>query len=140
MLEIATERLVLRPLEIEHAAAFAAYRAQPDVARYQSWDTTYSPADAALLPDFLVWNGEEVFVIDTTAVATTGSNRVPRARRRFDRHGVHTRPMPRCSIPKPCPHRNPDRTGCPEYALEGVLLPGASTQATVNDHRGKGQR
>lgn len=27
--------------------------------------------------------------------------------------------MPPCKVPKPCLHRNPDRTGCPEYALDG---------------------
>ena len=49
MLEIVTERLVLRPLQVEHAPAFAAYRSDPDIARYQSWDTTYSTADAEAL-------------------------------------------------------------------------------------------
>ena len=49
MLEIATERLVLRPLQMEHVPAFAAYRAHPDVARYQSWDPTYAAADAERL-------------------------------------------------------------------------------------------
>lgn len=44
-----TERLVLRPLALDDAPAFAAYRSDPDVARYQSWDTTYSPADAERL-------------------------------------------------------------------------------------------
>ena len=49
MLEIVTERLVLRPLQFGDAPAFAAYRSDPDVARYQSWDTTYSTADAERL-------------------------------------------------------------------------------------------
>ena len=49
VLEIVTERLVLRPLQLDDAAAFAGYRSDPDVARYQSWDTTYSPADAERL-------------------------------------------------------------------------------------------
>ena len=49
MIEIVTERLVLRPLELGDAEAFAAYRSDPDVARYQSWDTTYSAADAERL-------------------------------------------------------------------------------------------
>src|SRR3954447_7750784 len=49
VLAIVTERLVLRPLQREHVAAFAAYRRHPDVARYQSWDTTYSRADAERL-------------------------------------------------------------------------------------------
>jgi len=46
VLEIVTERLVLRPLQVEDAAAFAAYRSDPEVARYQSWETTYSQDDA----------------------------------------------------------------------------------------------
>ena len=53
---IETERLVLRLLQHEDVPAFAAYRAHPDVARYQSWDTTYSAADGERLvaaqPDF----------------------------------------------------------------------------------------
>jgi RimJ/RimL family protein N-acetyltransferase len=49
MIEIVTERLVLRPLEIGDAKAFAAYRSDPEVARYQSWDTPYSVADAEAL-------------------------------------------------------------------------------------------
>ena len=49
MLDIVTERLVLRPLRLEDVPAFAAYRSDPDVARYQSWDTTYSPADGERL-------------------------------------------------------------------------------------------
>lgn len=49
MLEIVTERLIVRPLEAADAAAFAAYRSHPDVARHQSWDTTYSVADAERL-------------------------------------------------------------------------------------------
>lgn len=46
MIEIATERLVLRPFQVDDVPAFAAYRSDPGVARYQSWDSTYSPADA----------------------------------------------------------------------------------------------
>ncbi|HEY2176930.1 MAG TPA: GNAT family protein [Mycobacteriales bacterium] len=34
---LATERLVLRRFRPDDAAAFAAYRSHPDVARYQSW-------------------------------------------------------------------------------------------------------
>jgi aminoglycoside 6'-N-acetyltransferase len=47
--EIATERLLLRPFEAGDAPAFAAYRSEPDVARYQSWDTGFSVADAERL-------------------------------------------------------------------------------------------
>ena len=43
---IVTERLFLRPFQAEDLAAFAAYRRAPEVARYQSWDTTFSLADA----------------------------------------------------------------------------------------------
>jgi RimJ/RimL family protein N-acetyltransferase len=48
-MEIVTERLELRLLAREHVADFVAYRRDPDVARYQSWDTTYSSADGARL-------------------------------------------------------------------------------------------
>jgi aminoglycoside 6'-N-acetyltransferase len=47
--EIVTSRLVLRLLAPVDAEAFAAYRSHPDVARYQSWDDTYSRADAEAL-------------------------------------------------------------------------------------------
>jgi RimJ/RimL family protein N-acetyltransferase len=43
---IVTERLTLRPFRAEDLPAFVAYRRAPEVARYQSWDTTYSMADA----------------------------------------------------------------------------------------------
>jgi RimJ/RimL family protein N-acetyltransferase len=43
---IVTERLCLRPFQAADLAAFVAYRSAPDVARYQSWDTTFSLADA----------------------------------------------------------------------------------------------
>jgi RimJ/RimL family protein N-acetyltransferase len=43
---IVTERLWLRPFRAEDLPAFVAYRSDPEVARYQSWDTTYSMADA----------------------------------------------------------------------------------------------
>jgi RimJ/RimL family protein N-acetyltransferase len=46
VVEILTERLSLRPFRIEDLAAFVAYRSDPEVARYQSWDSTYSMADA----------------------------------------------------------------------------------------------
>ena len=45
-MEIVTERLRLRPFEVDDLPAFAAYRSDPDVARYQSWDKTFSMADA----------------------------------------------------------------------------------------------
>ena len=44
--EIVTERLRLRPFQVDDLDAFAAYRSDPQIARYQSWDRTYSIADA----------------------------------------------------------------------------------------------
>jgi RimJ/RimL family protein N-acetyltransferase len=49
MPEILTERLRLRPFEAADLPAFVAYRRHPDVARFQSWSTTYSIADAEAL-------------------------------------------------------------------------------------------
>lgn len=46
MVEIVTERLRLRPFQTEDLSAFVAYRSAPEVARYQSWDPTFSIADA----------------------------------------------------------------------------------------------
>jgi RimJ/RimL family protein N-acetyltransferase len=46
MTEIMTERLRLRPFRREDLPAFVAYRRDPEVARYQSWESTYSMADA----------------------------------------------------------------------------------------------
>jgi RimJ/RimL family protein N-acetyltransferase len=43
---IVTERLRLRPFEAGDLAAFVAYRSAPEVARYQSWDETFSMTDA----------------------------------------------------------------------------------------------
>jgi RimJ/RimL family protein N-acetyltransferase len=43
---ILTERLCLRPFRADDLPAFVAYRSAPEVARYQSWDTTFSMADA----------------------------------------------------------------------------------------------
>jgi len=45
-IEIVTERLSLRPFQVDDLEAFVAYRSDPEVARYQSWDSTYSMADA----------------------------------------------------------------------------------------------
>lgn len=44
-----TDRLLLEPLDEDDIPAFAAYRQDPTVARWQSWDSTYSVADAAEL-------------------------------------------------------------------------------------------
>ena len=46
MAEIVTPRLRLRPFYADDLAAFVAYRSHPDVARHQSWDTSFSMADA----------------------------------------------------------------------------------------------
>jgi RimJ/RimL family protein N-acetyltransferase len=46
VVEIVTERLSLRPFRVDDLVAFVAYRSDPEVARYQSWDSTYSMADA----------------------------------------------------------------------------------------------
>jgi RimJ/RimL family protein N-acetyltransferase len=48
MREIVTERLVLRLLQLEDVPAFAAYRSDPEVARYQGWDS-YTVADGERL-------------------------------------------------------------------------------------------
>ncbi|MEO6200543.1 MAG: GNAT family protein [Cryobacterium sp.] len=42
-----TERLSIAPLGDADAAAFARYRQDPDVARFQSWSTDFSAADAS---------------------------------------------------------------------------------------------
>ncbi|MBA2239774.1 MAG: GNAT family N-acetyltransferase [Solirubrobacterales bacterium] len=49
MAEILTERLVLRPLRAEDLPGFVAYRRDPEVARYQSWNAAYSMTDAERL-------------------------------------------------------------------------------------------
>ncbi|GAA3189916.1 GNAT family N-acetyltransferase [Dactylosporangium siamense] len=41
-----TDRLLLRRFHAGDAAALAAYRSDPDVARYQSWDAPYPLGDA----------------------------------------------------------------------------------------------
>jgi aminoglycoside 6'-N-acetyltransferase len=46
MIEITTERLLLRPFQVGDLGKFVAYRSDGEVARYQSWEPTYSTADA----------------------------------------------------------------------------------------------
>ena len=46
MINLSTNRLVLRPFTEADLPAFAAYRSDPEVARYQSWSPPYS-MDAA---------------------------------------------------------------------------------------------
>ena len=41
-----TQRLSIEPLGIQDLAKFVAYRQDPDVARYQSWDVSYSDQQA----------------------------------------------------------------------------------------------
>jgi RimJ/RimL family protein N-acetyltransferase len=43
---IGTARLVLRPMRADDLAAFVAYRRDPAVARYQSWDVSFDRAEA----------------------------------------------------------------------------------------------
>jgi RimJ/RimL family protein N-acetyltransferase len=44
---IVTKRLVLRPLQERDLPALVAYRRDPEVARFQTWDADFSMADAA---------------------------------------------------------------------------------------------
>jgi RimJ/RimL family protein N-acetyltransferase len=46
---LSTERLVLRRFRPEDAPVFAAYRSDPEIARYQSWEAPVSRAAAATL-------------------------------------------------------------------------------------------
>jgi aminoglycoside 6'-N-acetyltransferase len=46
MISIKTSRLRLRPLKESDLAAFAAYRSDPEVARYQGWSAPYSMEQA----------------------------------------------------------------------------------------------
>jgi RimJ/RimL family protein N-acetyltransferase len=57
---LTTERLVLRPFAAADAPAFAAYRSDPEVARYQGWEAPFSLAHAE---EFV----REVGVLDPTA-------------------------------------------------------------------------
>jgi RimJ/RimL family protein N-acetyltransferase len=47
VIEIMTERLRLRRFDVDDLETFVTYRRDPEVARYQAWDTTYSMADAS---------------------------------------------------------------------------------------------
>ena len=46
---LASDRLVLRRLRAEDAAALAAYRTDPEVARFQTWDVPYGEEEAQAL-------------------------------------------------------------------------------------------
>ena len=50
-IELRTPRLVLRRFRPADAPAFQTYRSDPDVARYQSWDSTYSLEEAEAFMD-----------------------------------------------------------------------------------------
>jgi RimJ/RimL family protein N-acetyltransferase len=45
-MRLVTKRLTIEPLSEADTVAFVAYRTHPDVARYQSWETTYGHDDA----------------------------------------------------------------------------------------------
>jgi aminoglycoside 6'-N-acetyltransferase len=49
--EIITRRLVLRPFGASDLPAFVAYRSDPEVARFQSWEATWSMEDAEAFLD-----------------------------------------------------------------------------------------
>lgn len=46
MVSLKTSRLVLRPFQKSDLPAFADYRSDPEVARYQSWTAPYALAQA----------------------------------------------------------------------------------------------
>lgn len=48
-MRLVTERLRIAPLAAGDIAALVAYRRDPDIARFQSWATSYSAADAGRL-------------------------------------------------------------------------------------------
>jgi RimJ/RimL family protein N-acetyltransferase len=48
MTAIVTDRLMLRPFQVGDLTAFVAYRSEPDIARYQGWDSSFSMDDATL--------------------------------------------------------------------------------------------
>jgi RimJ/RimL family protein N-acetyltransferase len=48
MFSLKTARLILRPFQEADLAAFAAYRSDPEVARYQSWEVPYSLAQVKI--------------------------------------------------------------------------------------------
>lgn len=48
-LPLATDRLLIEPLTVADAEAFATYRSDPAVARYQSWESPFSVESAEAL-------------------------------------------------------------------------------------------
>jgi RimJ/RimL family protein N-acetyltransferase len=67
---IETARLVLRPFAAADLDAFVAYRREPEVARYQSWDTSFSRADAETVLAPGAWT--QVAIADRTTGALLG--------------------------------------------------------------------
>lgn len=49
MLQLLSERLGIRPLGVDDIPAFVAYRRDPEIARFQSWDEAFTEADARSL-------------------------------------------------------------------------------------------
>jgi aminoglycoside 6'-N-acetyltransferase len=47
MISLKTQRLLLRPFDESDLESFAAYRSDPEIARYQSWETPYTLDQAA---------------------------------------------------------------------------------------------
>lgn len=48
-LSLGTQRLIVRPFQDADLPPFVAYRSDPEIARYQSWDAPYTMARAAAL-------------------------------------------------------------------------------------------
>lgn len=46
MFKLETDRLFLRPLNLDDIKAFSAYRSDPDIARYQGWGTPFTEEQA----------------------------------------------------------------------------------------------
>ena len=46
---LTTERTIIRPLALIDLTSFVSYRTDPDIARFQSWDTSYSAEQATSL-------------------------------------------------------------------------------------------
>jgi RimJ/RimL family protein N-acetyltransferase len=67
---IETARLVLRPFAAADLDAFVAYRREPEVARYQSWDPSFSRADAEAVLTPGDW--EQVAIADRASGALLG--------------------------------------------------------------------
>ena len=49
--QLRTDRLVIRPFRVQDIDVFVAYRSDPDVARYQSWETSSRTEAAAFVEE-----------------------------------------------------------------------------------------